>query len=148
MIGTILGGLALWCVIACAAAIPVQLIAGQFGIRCELLTAWYDLWVGAYWDREKRRLYVFLFPTLGMAFHLPTACQRRGHKWSAENTGGRPCPRGCVTCSQPVYVCTRCGELDYGERGGPGARECADCDWQPEEDTSDHLSAAPEEHYG
>lgn len=27
--------------------------------------AWYDLWVGAYWDRKDRTLYVLLLPTLG-----------------------------------------------------------------------------------
>jgi hypothetical protein len=27
--------------------------------------AWYDLWVGAYYDRIQRRLYVMLLPMLG-----------------------------------------------------------------------------------
>jgi hypothetical protein len=27
--------------------------------------AWYDLWVGAFWDRQKRRLYVFPVPCIG-----------------------------------------------------------------------------------
>lgn len=26
--------------------------------------AWYDLWVGAYWDREKCRLHICPLPTL------------------------------------------------------------------------------------
>jgi hypothetical protein len=28
---------------------------------------WYDLWIGAYWDRHMRTLYVCPVPTLGAA---------------------------------------------------------------------------------
>jgi hypothetical protein len=28
--------------------------------------AWYDLWVGAYWDARKRRLYLLPVPCLGL----------------------------------------------------------------------------------
>jgi hypothetical protein len=31
-----------------------------------LLFAWYDLWIGAYWDRTARKLYVLPLPCVGV----------------------------------------------------------------------------------
>ena len=42
-------------------------------LRVSLLYAWYDFWVGAYYDR-KRTLYVFLLPMLGIKIEFATAC--------------------------------------------------------------------------
>lgn len=28
--------------------------------------AWYDFWVGLYWDQQKKRLYVFPMPMFGV----------------------------------------------------------------------------------
>jgi hypothetical protein len=33
--------------------------------------AWYDFWVGAYWDRAKRRLYIFPVPCVGVVIEWP-----------------------------------------------------------------------------
>lgn len=59
-------------------------------------------------------------------------CTTMGHIWETE--GGRRCPHaesdlddGCGA-SQAVYRCARCGTHDYGEPGGPGARDCASGD--------------------
>lgn len=63
---------------------------------------------------------------------IPGACTTGGHDWESE--GGRSCPKGCYGCSQAVYRCRTCGEYDYGERGGPGASDCASCRREPIED--------------
>jgi hypothetical protein len=55
------------------------------------------------------------------------ACADGRHQWVS--VGGRSCPKELDTCcSQAVYECRTCGDTDYGERGGPGHRDCfTDC---------------------
>jgi len=56
---------------------------------------------------------------------------KREHLWVS--VGGRHCPYDTCLCeerapwtrhSQAVYQCERCEVYDYGERGGPGWRDC------------------------
>lgn len=32
--------------------------------------AWYDLWIGLFWDRTKRRLYVLPLPCIGIVIQF------------------------------------------------------------------------------
>lgn len=36
------------------------------GYRIRPVFAWYDLWIGAFYDRPRRRLYIFPIPCLGV----------------------------------------------------------------------------------
>lgn len=46
-----------------------------------------------------------------------------GHEW--ESDGGRACPQDLTwCCSQAVYRCAKCGAHDYGEKHGPGYKDC------------------------
>lgn len=46
-----------------------------------------------------------------------------GHDWQPDGAARR-CPHDAESCSQCVYRCARCGIYDYGERGGPGWKDC------------------------
>jgi hypothetical protein len=37
--------------------------------------AWYDLWVGAFWDAGKRRLYILPIPCCGVVIDFRRAAQ-------------------------------------------------------------------------
>ena len=42
-------------------------------MRVSLIFAWYDLWMGAYWDRNNRCLYLFPLPMIGMKIQIMRA---------------------------------------------------------------------------
>lgn len=35
------------------------------------LFAWYDIWIGAFWDRKSRKLYILPIPCLGIVIKFP-----------------------------------------------------------------------------
>lgn len=43
-------------------------------MKAQLIFAWYDLWVGAFWDKKKKWLYVFLIPMLGLIIKFNWKC--------------------------------------------------------------------------
>lgn len=39
-------------------------------VSIKLIFAWYDFWVGLFWDAKKRRLYVFPVPMIGIVMQF------------------------------------------------------------------------------
>lgn len=35
-------------------------------MKINFIFAWYDLWIGLYWDRKLSKLYIFLVPMFGI----------------------------------------------------------------------------------
>lgn len=84
-------------------------------IRC--FAAWYDLWIGAYWDRQNRRLYVLPVPMLGIVFDFGAVTRHAGQATES----GKPCYR---------WECDGCG---LGARTGgssPGQCSCGGYAWR------------------
>lgn len=60
-----------------AALLPPLLIALWYGAawfvthtRVRLIVAWYDMWIGAYWDQRNRRLYLLPVPCVGLVIEF------------------------------------------------------------------------------
>lgn len=59
----------------CAAALAMVLVklwCRWRDIPCTLVVAWYDCWLGTYWDRDQGRLFVLFVPMLGLCVSLPS----------------------------------------------------------------------------
>lgn len=49
-------------------------------ITVKPIFAWYNFWVGWFWDKKKRRLYILPLPMFGCWIHFPVRC-RDCKKW-------------------------------------------------------------------
>ncbi len=39
--------------------------------RIKLIVAWFDIWIGAYWNSQKRFLYILPIPCIGVRIRFP-----------------------------------------------------------------------------
>lgn len=53
-----------------AKAVSFEIAPTTYRLSVTLMFAWYDFWVGLYYDRSKRDLYVFPVPMLGLKISL------------------------------------------------------------------------------
>jgi hypothetical protein len=44
--------------------------------KVEFLFAWYDLWIGIFWDKKKRALYILPLPMVGVVIKFQTTAER------------------------------------------------------------------------
>lgn len=56
-----------WCVEALE---PVCWHKKPWYKRISFFFAWYDMWLGLYWDREKRYLYIMPLPMIGIKLQI------------------------------------------------------------------------------
>ena len=43
---------------------------GEHEMKIELMFAWYDFWVGIFYDQKKRVIYIFPLPMFGLKVSL------------------------------------------------------------------------------
>lgn len=48
--------------------------------KFKFIFAWYDLWIGAYYDRKNRIVYILPFPCCGIAIYFPNPVEEKGVK--------------------------------------------------------------------
>lgn len=62
--------------------------------------AWYDLWIGVFWDQAKRRLYVFPIPMFGVVIQFAdrsAVCVNHPGRRSFINLDGDDLCRPCAS---------------------------------------------------
>jgi len=48
-------------------------------VKIRPIFAWYDLWIGAFWDQAKRKLYVFPIPCFGLVITFRALAQEKNN---------------------------------------------------------------------
>ncbi len=53
-------------------------------MRVRFIFAWYDLWIGAFWDRKSRKLYILPLPCIGVVIDCRPALDiEQEREWDA-----------------------------------------------------------------
>lgn len=70
-------------------------------MRPRLFFRWYDLWVGAYWDRHAGVLYVCPLPTLGVALPLRAPREMSPGRFEVVSTTNDPYVERALDLCEP-----------------------------------------------
>jgi len=81
-------------------------------VKIKLIFAWYDFWVGVFYDREKRRIYVFPLPMLGLMIQLRPPWKRDPEFDCCDFEVGPP--NLLAQCDTDGHY--RCGECIWNEK--------------------------------
>lgn len=71
-------------------------------MKIKLIFAWYDLWIGAFWDGVKRHLYIFPVQCVGVRIHIPPmhdVCPDCGYMATLQDGGERGTRYECIECN-------------------------------------------------
>lgn len=55
-------------------------------IEISLIFAWYDFWVGIYYNKRNRCIYIFPLPMCGIRIRLPAKRKRKNYFENLENS--------------------------------------------------------------
>lgn len=68
-------------------------------MKIQFLFAWYDIWVGLFWDKRKRLLYILPIPMCGVVIKINPKCKccKRTMKDDGEYYY-------CIHCSNPIEI--------------------------------------------
>lgn len=94
-------------------------------MRVRPIFAWYDLWVGAYWDRTRRRLYLLPVPMLGVVIEFG---RRLGLSGAGVVMMAEPCNAGSCPVTVTRRDGQRCGGVLFGTRDHAGGCGLFFCD--------------------
>jgi hypothetical protein len=45
-------------------------------MKIKIIFAWYDFWIGLFWDKKKKWLYIFPIPMCGIVFQFNSVPQK------------------------------------------------------------------------
>jgi len=71
-------------------------------VRIRPLFAWYDIWIGAFWDRKARKLYILPVPCLGIVIEFASLDGKAASEVAAAVAAER---ERCANVAEPM-----CGE--------------------------------------
>ena len=80
----------------------------------KLILAWYDMWIGLYYDLGHKTLYICPLPMLLLRFQLPGEKNQQLHRQDREATEQIVAPDGttsCIECEswhKKGVICQRC----------------------------------------